>query len=490
MLTLLIIIPIIGVLFILLLRERWARVIGAIFTFIPLAISIYLYKFFEPTNTNYQFEVNYDWVKVIGISYHLGIDGISYPLLILTTLLTFLSVLFSWDIEKRRKEYFALLLIIEIGIIGVFISLDFFLFYVFWEIVLIPMYFLIGIWGGPNKDYAAIKFFIYTHVGSIVMLLGIMAIYFQTEPIIGYYTFDMVVIQQAVAPNISSYLQTILFLVFLFGFAVKMPIFPLHTWLPDAHVEAPTAGSVLLAGLLLKMGGYGLIRIAVTMFPWATVLFSSPLAIIAVISIIYGALVCLAQEDLKKMVAFSSISHMGFVLLGASSLTAIGISGAVFQMFNHGLVTAVLFMMCGVIHHKAGTRQLSMLGGIAPKMPVAAGIFVVGSLASLGLPGLANFVSEFMVYVGTYYKFSFWVIIPVLSAVLTAGYYLWAIERSFFGPFNPSLGKVEDLDKHELIPLSILITLLVIIGVFPAIILHIIIPSSLNISWLLEGFSI
>jgi len=386
---------------------------------------------------------------------------------VLTTLLCVLSIVFSWDTTKRPKEYFGLMLMLEVGVLGVFVALDYFMFYVFWEIVLIPMYFMIGVWGGPNKDYAAIKFFIYTHVASLAMLIAIMAMYFEA----GLQSFSMEAIAE-VSVGFSRSVQFGIFAAMLFGFGVKLPMVPFHTWLPDAHVEAPTAGSVLLAGLLLKMGGYGLIRVAIPSLPVGAEDMTIVMAVIAIVSIVYGAVLCLAQKDLKKMVAYSSISHMGFVLLGYATLGELGIVAGVFQMFAHGLVTAVLFMMCGVVQHKCGTRLIPMLGGLAKKMPIAATLMAIGFLASLGLPGLVSFAAEFMVFAAMLFKWGMWIFVPISAVAVTAGYYLWALQRSMFGPLTDRIdtSHLKDVDWYEGVPVAILIVLIAIFGVFPSLV--------------------
>jgi len=476
-LSALIFVPLIGALATLLFKsEKAIKVVALIATLIPLVLSLVLFAKFTPANTginlNFQFVESYSLAEQLGMSYTVGVDGISMPLVVLTTLLLFLSVIFSWDVSFRTREYFILLLLMGVGVMGVFVSLDFFVLYVFWEIVLIPMYFLIGIWGGPKRDYAAIKFLIYTHLGSIVMLLALIAMYFQAYPMLGRYSFSMMDITR-VAPHFQPALQILMFGALFFGFGVKFPIVPLHTWLPDAHVEAPTAGSVILAGLLLKMGGYGLIRVGVIMLPDGVRALLPLLMTIAVLSIIYGAVVCLAQRDLKKMVAFSSISHMGFVLMGISSLTLSGINGAVFQMFNHGLITAVLFMMCGVIHHHAFTRNIPSLHGLGNVMPKAVIILSIGFFASLGLPGLNGFVSEFMVFIGTYEAYKIWVLIPLLSVVVTGAYYLWTLQKLAFGTWNKELGKATDIAVYELVPLVVLTVLLFLFGLYPGLIIDV-----------------
>jgi len=502
-LSLLVLVPFIGAIIVFLLPERRAaaaRWIALVFSLLPLLLSIYLYWLFwsvQPATTGYltsdnlQFQENYAWVPSLGISYSLGVDGISLPLVFLTALLSCLAIVFSWSEKRRPREYFGLMLIMEVGVAGVFMALDFFLFYIFWEVVLIPMYFLIGIWGGPRKDYAAIKFFIYTHVASVVMLLGIMGLYFQCKAVLGYGTFSMLEIAQ-VSPTLSAGFQYVAFAALFFGFAAKMPSVPFHTWLPDAHVEAPTAGSVLLAGLLLKMGGYGLIRVALPLLPVGAKAAVPVMVVLAVASIVYGAFLCIAQNDLKKMVAYSSISHMGFVMLGAATLSSIGISAAVLQMFTHGLITAVLFMMCGVIHHSAGTREISRIGGLAQKIPVAAAVFLAGSLASLGLPGLASFIGEFLVFYAAFVAFGVWMWVPVTAVALTAAYYLWAAQRVLFGKFKLELpekekGHLDDLHVHEAVALGILVGLILLVGLFPSLVLDLTNPVAGALAGLLGG---
>jgi len=504
-LSLLVLLPLIGAGIISCIPNRRAgaaRWVALLFSFLPLLLSVYLYTlvwsapppekaFGYLSADSLHFEERFDWVPSLGVSYSMGVDGISLPLVFLTALLSFLAIIFSWSETRRPKAYFGLMLVMEVGVVGVFMAIDFFLFYIFWEIVLIPMYFLIGIWGGPRKDYAAIKFFIYTHVASVVMLLGIMGLYFQCRDALGYSTFSMIEIAK-VSPTLSSGFQYVAFAALFFGFAAKMPSVPFHTWLPDAHVEAPTAGSVLLAGLLLKMGGYGLIRVAIPLLPVGAQAAVPVMVVLGVVSIVYGALLCLAQNDLKKMVAYSSISHMGFVMLGVATLSPLGISAAVFQMFTHGLITAVLFMMCGVFHHSAGTREISRLGGLAQKIPMAAGVFLTGSLASLGLPGLCSFISEFLVFYSAFATFGAWMWIPVISIVLTAAYYLWAAQRVLFGKFRVNLpkkekGHLDDLHLHEAVALGILIALIVFFGLFPSAVIALTNPVSSAIAGIFAG---
>lgn len=483
LLSLLLIFPLVGAMATLLLgnNPKAAKYIALGFSAVTLGLSVILLMNFSlstPLGTSFQFDEQYNWISALGITYHLGVDGISIPMVFLSTLLVFLAILFSWDVEERTKEYMGLMLILEVGVLGVFMSLDYFLFYVFWEIVLIPMYFLIAIWGGPNRAYASIKFFIYTHVASLIMLLGIFALYFTASPLLGQPSFDMLQIA-TVAEDFGHLLSVGIFFALFFGFIVKMPMVPFHTWLPDAHVQAPTAGSVLLAALLLKMGSYGIIRICVTTFPDITLEYQVLLAVIGVVSIVYGAFACLAQTDLKKMVAYSSISHMGLVLLGIATMTELGMAAAVFQMFAHGLITAVLFMTCGMFQHKVGTREIPLLGGLASKMPIVATVMMIGFMASLGLPGLVGFLAEFSVFTATYDWAGTWVMIPIISVAITAAYYLWAMQRTIFGNLTTKVDTehVHDAYWFETVPLAILIGFIAIYGIYPRLIMDLIVPS-------------
>jgi proton-translocating NADH-quinone oxidoreductase chain M len=487
-LSLIILIPLIGAAIIFLTGKnaKATKVTALTFSAIPLVLSFVLLASFSLDIGTYQFRERYEWIPGLGISYSLGVDGISILMVFLTTLLCFLAILFSWDVEHRTKEYMGLMLILEVGVLGVFTSLDYFLFYVFWEVVLIPMYFLIAIWGGPRRDYASIKFFIYTHVASLAMLITIMALYFESKPVLGYASFSMIDIA-SVSGGFGQIFQVAAFGSLFFAFGVKMPIVPFHTWLPDAHVEAPTAGSVLLAGLLLKMGSYGIIRVALPTLPDGASMLMPLMLAIAIISILYGAIVCLAQKDLKKMVAFSSISHMGIVLLGISTGSELGIAAAVFQMFAHGLITAVLFMMCGVVQHKAGTREIPLLGGLASKMPIAATFMTIGFLASLGLPGMVGFIAEFSVFIATFDAYTWILLLPIASVAITAGYFLWALQRSMFGPLTEKIdtSRIHDVNWYESVPLVILALLIILFGMLPSLGFDFIRPSAGIISGVL-----
>ena len=433
------------------------------------------------------FVERYPWVPQLGMNYILGVDGLSVPLLWLTPFLTTLGIVFSWTEERRPKEFFALLLLLEFSLSGVFMALDFFLFFVFWELVLIPMFFLIGIWGGPNRRYASLKFLVYTHVGSVIMLLSIFGMYWagSAELNAAIYgsstrTFDMTVFLHGairhMGPPVASYLQigaqVPIFIAFLFGFAVKLPSVPFHTWLPDAHVEAPTAGSVLLAGVLLKMGGYGIFRVNFGMLPDASRDLWWVMGILGIVSMVYAAFVCLAQVDLKRLIAYSSIGHMGFVLLGASSLHILGVEGAIFQLFNHGLITAVLFMLAGSVKHSTGTRNIPELRGLGKALPQFSFVLIVAFFASLGLPGFNSFWSEFMVFVGSYSGPTLepWrrlVIVPLVSIVITAAYYVYTMQRVLFGEVPEKYKDAHDLPGHERLSYAVLLGLILAVGIFP-----------------------
>src|SRR5882724_3560944 len=378
-------------------KPQLVRLAAAVFSGAAFLASLWLWANFNSGSSDFQFVEKVAWIPTFNIQYFLGVDGLSLVLVVLTTLLTLLSVIASFGIENRIKEYFFFFLLLETAMTGVFLGLDLFLFYVFWELTLVPMYFLIGIWGGPKKEYAAIKFFLFTLFGSVFMLIALLALYFNTAP----HTFDYTEIVKQ-SPNLALGLQMWIFLGLYLGFAVKIPAFPFHTWLPLAHVEAPTAVSVILAAVLLKMGVYGLMRISYGMLPEGFKWFLPMLIVIAVINIVYGALCAMAQSDMKKMVAYSSVNHMGYCLLGIAGVSATGFSGAVLQMITHGIITGSLFLLVGVIYDRAHTRDLSAFGGLAVRVPVYAGLMFLACFASLGLPGLAGFISEFFCFLGSF----------------------------------------------------------------------------------------
>lgn len=463
---------------------------------LPLAVNLYMlaqYDWQLPSGS-YQFFSAHKWISGLGITYTVGLDGLSMPLIFLTSLLTPLVVLLSYDEHKDLRTYFMLLLLLECGLIGVFSALDFFLFYLFWELVLIPMYFLILGWGGPRRRYAAIKFFIYTHVASLVMLVGIFAIvvfnFWQT----GNLTFDFVAISELLRSggvSLPLNLQYWIFPALFFGFAVKIPTVPFHTWLPDAHVEAPTGGSVFLAAVMLKMGGYGLVRFAFGLMPEAAVHYALPMAVLGVISMLWGALLALAQDDLKKMIAYSSVSHMGLLLFGLAMLQERAFNGAVLQMFAHGLISAMLFMVCGILQHSVGTRRIGDLGGVASVLPRLSAITVFTFFASVGLPGLLGFIPELQVFLGAFSVNKLLTVIAMLSMIVTAAYYLWSLERAYFGQPSTDLQEKQphDLQWFQTVPLLVLGVLVLALGVWPAPITDMIEQGTAYIIDLLGGVS-
>ncbi len=442
------------------------KAVATLTTGIVLLLSIFLAVKFNLADTGMQFQEKLIWIPQINIWYHLGLDGISIGLIFLTSLLGFLACIASYRINTREKEYFFFYLLLNAGMLGTFMALDLFLFYIFWEIVLVPMYFLIAIWGGPRREYAAIKFFLYTLAGSVFMLLGIIALYFTSNP----HTFNMLELAKP-TQALALGLQIVIFIAFFLGFAVKVPLFPFHTWLPDAHVEAPTPISVLLAGVLLKMGGYGFFRISFPILKEAARYFAIPLAVLAVINIIYAAFVAMAQRDFKKMVAYSSVSHMGFVILGLASMTITGFNGALLEMFNHGIITGAMFLLVGVLYERTHTRELDAFGGLGAKMPVYAGFLTIFTLASLGLPGLSGFVSEFLSLLGAYQVFKTITIISVLGMVITAGYFLYMLQRVLLGKLNEKWVKIIDMNKVELMTILPLTLIVIAVGVYPLVVL-------------------
>ncbi len=423
-----------------------------------------------------QFVEQRPWIPSIGASYHLGVDGLSLPLVVLTTLLTLLCIVYSWRVDVRPKEYMMFFLLLETGMVGVFLALDFILFYFFWEIGLVPMYFIIGIWGGPRRVYSAIKFFLYTLIGSLAMLLAILIVYFHATP----RTFDLLALIQQQPLGRTLPLGVLAFWGFFLSFAIKVPMFPFHTWLPDAHVEAPTAGSVLLAAVLLKLGTYGFVRIALPLLPQAFAHVAHLVAVLAVISAVYGALVAMAQTDLKKLVAYSSVNHMGYVMLGiAAAAAAAGradladaaktaLNGATVQMLAHGVITGALFFLVGVIYdYRAHTRGVGDFGGLKLQMPVYTGITMLAMLASLGLPFLMGFVAEFLIFLGSFQIYPRLTVLALVGVVVTVAYFLWAIHRIFYGPLNTRWSGLTDLDVRERWALAPLVALMVVFGVYP-----------------------
>ncbi|CAI2718702.1 NADH-quinone oxidoreductase subunit M [Nitrospina watsonii] len=442
---------------------KWFALIVAGVDFI---LSLPLYFEFNMNSADMQFEYITSWIPQWGISYHVGMDGISLLLYIMTTFLTFISILASWEVKKHVKEYMMAMLALSTGMLGVFIALDFFLFYVFWEFQLIPMYIIIGVWGGPRRIYAAVKFFIYTAVGSLLMLVGIIWMYFHFHSTVGVFTTDILLITEHI--NLTLDQQKWLFMAFFLAFAIKVPMFPFHTWLPDAHVEAPTAGSVILAGVLLKMGTYGFLRFNLPMFPVASNEFLPFIAGLAIIGIIYGALVAMVQEDLKKLVAYSSVSHLGFVMLGIFAFNHYGLQGALLQNLNHGISTSALFLMVGMIYDRRHTRLISEFGGIAKVIPVFTICFMIATLSSIGLPGTNGFVGEFLILLGIFQVNGFYAGLATTGVIFAACYMLWMFQRVMFLKIEkPENEKLTDMTGRELGVMVPLIVLIFWIGFYP-----------------------
>lgn len=467
-------------LFFLKTNSEQSKNIGLIVSGTVMAISFYLYLIFDKTSSAFQFLVEKQWIKSIGVRFIMGMDGISLSLILLTTILSFITIIFLDKKMEKGNIYVGMILFLQTSLMGVFVSLDLLLFYLFWELVLIPMYFMILEWGGPRKKYAAIKFFIYTHIGSFFMLVGFISMFFIKGGADGVYTLSVI---EFLNYNFPREIQLIIFPLVFVGFAFKLPLVPFHTWLPDAHVEAPTPGSILLAGVMLKMGGYGLIRLGFSMFPEAVKYYSLVLALFGVVSMIYGAVLALAQDDLKKMVAYSSVSHMGSVVLGLSAMNINGFNGAAYQLFAHGIISAMMFMVCGILQHSFNTRKISELGGIAQKVPILSSFLIFSFIASLGLPGLAGFIAELNIFMGSFAVYRYITIAAVLSLVVTATYYLWAIERAFFGEVNPLLINQEfiDVQLHEKVALTILTGLILFFGIIPGPLIELVNTSNIEI---------
>jgi len=494
----LIFLPVVGMILILALPKsftKYYKYITVVFTFLLCLVALFALMNYDTSKAgvnsidSYQFVEKVPWINLnvanfrVYIEYFVAADGLSFPMIILTALIGLIGAIASFSIDKNEKGYYSLYLLLVTGMMGVFCALDLFLFFVFWEVMLLPMYFLIGIWGGPRREYAAIKFFLYTLFGSVFILITIIALYFSSrDPVTGIYTFNMVTMMNpANLPNwplALNYtdLRLLAFVALFIGFAIKVPVFPFHTWLPDAHVEAPTAISVILAGVLLKMGTYGMFRMSYALFPDAAKYFALWIAVLAMINIIYGALCAMAQTDFKKLIAYSSISHMGYVMLGMASMTEIGFNGAIFQMFNHGTITAVLFLAVGVIYDRTHTRGLDDFGGLANKMPKYFGVVMVGFFASIGLPGLSAFISEAFVFIGAFtnntgpYEVTMRVItiISTLGIILNAAYILWTIQRVFLGTLPEKWSSLKDLNVREAFSLVPLIIIIIVLGIYPA----------------------
>jgi len=447
------------------------RIVGNLFGVLGFVVSIPLVIYFHAGYGDYTFRETAQWIPSIGAKYALGIDGISFLLIMLTTLLGMLSILSSWSaIQQRTKEYYILMLLLQTGMLGVFMSLDFFLFYVFWEIMLVPMYFLIGVWGSERRLYAAIKFFLYTLAGSVIMLLGILALYFNAAKVTGVQTFDVPTLL-ATAQNFPDSLKVWLFWGFFFAFAIKVPMFPFHTWLPDAHTEAPTAGSVILAGVLLKMGTYGFIRFSLPLLPADAALRGKIIHIVIVLSligIVYGAIVCLMQKDMKRLIAYSSVSHLGFCTLGIFALTPLGLSGSVLQQVNHGISTGALFLIVGVLYERRHTRLISEFGGLATPMPNFAAVYLIISLSSLGMPLLNGFIGEFTILQGVFVVNKAWAAWGTLGIVLGAAYLLWLYQRVMFGSVTHEVNKtLPDMNLREHAVILPLVAIAFWIGIYP-----------------------
>ncbi len=501
--------PVMGMVVVLLLpkdKDKAIKWTSLGFTLLQFILCIVLWAYFNNSLAginkvdSFQFIERFRWIDVEGfawtnriiIEYFMAVDGLSMPMVLLTGLISVIAVISSFNttgVDRAYKGYFALLLLLDTGMMGTFVALDFFLFFIFWELMLLPMYFLIGIWGGPRKIYAAIKFFLYTLFGSAFIMLVMLGLYFSSQDTgTGAHTFNLVslmdpknLIPGSLLAGSLTTARLLAYVALFIGFAIKVPIFPFHTWLPDAHVEAPTPISVILAGVLLKMGTYGMLRISYPIFPEAMVYFAYALAVFGMINIIYGSLCAMAQTDFKKLIAYSSIAHMGYVVLGMASLTTQGVTGAVFQMFNHGTITAMLFLIVGVIYDRTHTRDLNAFGGLANKMPKYFGIVVVAFFAALGLPGLSGFISEALVFLGAFSVKAIRVItiVSTLGIVLTAAYMLWTLQRVFFGTLPEKWNNLTDLNLKEYATLVPLLIIVVFLGVYPSPMLNIM-SSSVN----------
>jgi len=447
-------------------QEDAIRWIANAFGIAGFAVSIPLWFRFQPFGDPWQFVERAEWIPSIGATYFLGVDGLSTLLVLLTTLVGAIAILSSWTaITERVKEYYIFLLVLQTGLIGAFVALDTLLFFLFWEVMMVPMYFLIGMWGGGRRLYSAIKFFLYTLAGSVVMLLGLLALYFVNHAATGVYSFDLTQFQQLSVPFEA---QKWIFLALFLGFAVKVPLFPFHTWLPDAHTDAPTAGSVMLAAIMLKMGTYGFIRFSLPILPDATHYFVPLVAGLSIVGIIYGALVALAQSDWKRLVAYSSVSHMGLVMLGMFALTPVGITGSIVQQINHAISTGALFLIVGIVYERRQSNEISEFGGLSKVMPVLATVFLVMTMSSIGLPALNGFIGEILILQGLYVVHKTWAAIAASGIVLGAAYMLWLYQRTMFGKIdNPANAAMKDLNAREIATFVPLVALAVWIGLYP-----------------------
>src|SRR4249919_1501057 len=462
--------PLAGALILLLVNKQNENAIRWIANLVALAgfaISVPLWFWYQPSGEQFQLVERAPWIPSIGAEYFVGVDGFSTLLILLTTLMGFIAVLSSWTaITERIKEYYVALLVLQTGMLGAFMSLDFLLFFLFWEVMLVPMYFVIGIWGSDNRLYSAIKFFLYTLVCSVVMLLGILALYFHNHTATGVYTFDVTQFHRL---NVPYDLQWWIFLAFFLGFAIKVPMFPFHTWLPDAHTDAPTAGSVILAAVLLKMGTYGFLRFSLPILPDASRHFVPMMVLLSIIGIVYGALVALAQKDWKRLVAYSSVSHMAVVMLGMFALNPVGITGSIVQQLNHGISTGALFLLVGVVYERRHTREISEYGGLSKVMPVYAAIFLVMTMSSIGLPTLNGFIGEILILPGVFVANKVWAAFAASGVVLGAAYMLYLYQRTMFGKVeNPKNERLFDLSQREFATFAPLLVLAVWRGIYPA----------------------
>ena len=467
LLSLIMFTPLVGaVLLLFVSKPNTIRWVANGFAMLGFLVSLPLWFWLDTTGPDWQFVERHDWIPSIGAEYFLGVDGFSTLLILLATLIGAIAVLSSWTaITERVKEYYIFLLVLQTGMIGAFVALDFLLFFVFWEVMLVPMYFLIGIWGSSNRLYSAIKFFLFTLVGSVIMLLGILAVYFYHHEVTGVYTFDITRFHEL---NMPFELQRWVFLAFFLGFAVKVPMFPFHTWLPDAHTDAPTAGSVILAAVLLKMGTYGFIRFSLPILPDATTHYVPWVVGLSIIGIIYGALVAMAQRDWKRLVAYSSVSHMGLVMLGLFALTPVGITGSIVQQLNHGISTGALFLIVGVVYERRHTREISEYGGLSKVMPAFAVVFAVMMMSSIGLPTLNGFIGEVLILQGIFVVNPWWAAAAASGIVLGAAYMLWLYQRTMFGTVdNPKNENLPDLNLREWATFTPLLILAVWIGLYP-----------------------